>query len=55
MIIAHLALLAVAVTSPLSTSPLLCAVHAGSFCAWACEYLKREKDFVNRLSVLFPT
>lgn len=44
-------------------SPLLFALHAGSFGVWACEcvscvsvkYLKREKDFSNRLSVLFPT
>lgn len=45
------------------TSPLLFALHAGSFGVWACEcascasvkYLKREEDFSNRLSVLFPT
>lgn len=44
------------------TSPLLFALHAGSFGVWAREcascasvkYLKREKDFSNRLSVLFP-
>lgn len=45
------------------TSSFLFALHAGSFGVWACDcvscvsvkYLKREKDFFNRLSVLFPT
>lgn len=55
MIIAHLALLAVAVTSLLPFSPLLFVVHAGSFCAWVFECLEKKKDFLNRLSALFPT
>lgn len=44
-----------------SFSPLLFAMHAGSFGVWAYEPCegevpeKREKDILNRLSVLFPT